>query len=60
MGIANTEIDHLVYINHCHNYENGDIIYGEGSYRLCLLPNPYYGLYIIKICLNKKKKNGDI
>ena len=26
-------------------------LYGEGSYRQCLLPNPYCVLYIIKICV---------
>ena len=30
-------------------------LYGEGSYRQCLLPNPYYVLFIIKLCLNNKK-----
>ena len=34
--------------------------HGEGSYRLCLLPNPYYGLNIIKICLNKNYVECDI
>ena len=29
---------------------------GEGSYRQCLLPYPYYVMYIIKVCLELKKK----
>ena len=29
-------------------------LYIEKAHRLCLLPNPYYVLYIIKISLNKK------
>ena len=32
---------------HTHIWKNR-----AGLYRLCLLPNPYYGLNIIKICLN--------
>ena len=32
-------------------------LYGEGLYRLSLLPDLYYVLYIIKICLNKNKYN---
>ena len=50
-----------IYIHTCILYMYLCIIfleplYGEGSWRLCLLPNPYYVLYIIKICLNKKKQ----